>query len=100
MLAEIEKAMTSSHKGGVSLSDGSPPSTSACSGQPKGTEDHSQPLALNCNACLNLKAIIESFSGPIKEEHAWGIIYECCKCLQKVFSLPQDQASEPGPGKN
>ena len=51
-------------------------------------EDKHPPLILNSNSCLSLKRITESFSGPIKEEHAWAIIYECCKCLEKLLVPP------------
>ena len=68
-------------------SDGNLPSTSRSSAASGGSsEDPVEPLNLNSNSCLSLEVVTESFSGPIKEEHAWAIIFECCKCLQKVFA--------------
>lgn len=55
------------------------------------TEDHIQPLILNSNSCVSLEQIIESFNDPIREEHAWAVIYECCKCLQKLYGCPEDR---------
>lgn len=68
-------------------SDGSLPSTS------KGSNKKAKPLVQDSNSSLSLAAIINSFSGPIKEEHAWAVIYECCQCLKKLVSAPEDQNS-------
>lgn len=43
-------------------------------------------LALNRDGCLNLKHATASFGDtPMSEEHAWAVIYECCKCLQRLI---------------
>ena len=63
----------------------------ASSGGQTSTEDNILPLSLNSNSCVSLEQITESFSGPVKEEHAWAVIYECCKCLQKLYGFPDDQ---------
>ncbi len=73
------------------------PSTSRHGGQAVSmTEDKHRPLILNSNSCLSLKRITESFSGPIKEEHAWAIIYECCKCLEKLLVTVTQGRHKPG----
>ena len=44
-------------------------------------------LQLDDQNCLNLEEVLEAFSGPITEQHAWAIIYQAAKSLgmKKVF---------------
>lgn len=93
--------MTSAHPGGRGRlmdsylqSDGNLPSTSRSSSAAAAASTSAAAastaaaadLNFNSNSCLSLELVTQSFSGPIKEEHAWAIIFECCKCLQKVFA--------------
>lgn len=47
--------------------------------------DFWRPVHLNEDDSLSLEQITNSFSAPITEEHAFAIIYECCKTLKNVF---------------
>lgn len=43
------------------------------------------PIVLNRNECLSLHKITSSFSAPITEEHAWAIIFECSRTLERLL---------------
>lgn len=72
-------------------SSGNPVTSSVTSGLGQGVRQQ----GLDSNECLNLAVIIDSFSGPIKEEHAWAIIFECCQCLQKLTSASGEENLGP-----
>lgn len=37
----------------------------------------------------SLEWILEAFNTAIKEEHAWAICYQCCKCLLSLQAAPE-----------
>jgi len=58
----------------------------ACSSSSKGTF-HAGAVRLNRLDCLSLSQIVQSFGdNPISEEQAWGIVYQSCLCLKKLFA--------------
>ena len=83
--------MTSTESVRAMSSGGNPVTSSVTSGLGQGVRAQ----GLDSNECLNLAVIIDSFSGPIKEEHAWAIIFESCQCLQKLTSALGEENSTP-----
>ena len=45
-------------------------------------------VSLNEDSCLNLEQIVQVFSAPITEEHAWAVVYEMVKTLDVCLSNP------------
>ncbi|XP_046619602.1 protein spire isoform X1 [Neodiprion virginianus] len=44
---------------------------------------------LNADNCLSLRDILLSFNGPISEEQAWALCYQCARCFKNaIFSHP------------
>ena len=40
---------------------------------------------------MTLHEILEAFAAPVNEEQAWGICYQCAKCLQQKWQdSPKD----------
>lgn len=37
------------------------------------------------NECVSLLDILISFNGPINEEHAWALCYQCAKCFKAAL---------------
>jgi len=40
---------------------------------------------LDKEECLSLEQILQSFSAPISEEHAWAVIHQALQCLSKLL---------------
>jgi len=41
--------------------------------------------SLDTEGCLTLEQILNSFSAPISEEHAWAVIHQALQCLSKLL---------------
>merc|ERR1719419_1206221 len=40
---------------------------------------------LDSDQCLSLEQILQSFSAPISEEHAWAVIHQALQCLSRLL---------------
>ncbi|XP_012266116.2 protein spire isoform X1 [Athalia rosae] len=54
---------------------------------------------LNHDNCLSLQDILKSFNGPISQEQAWALCYQCAKCFKTALqpSLPGTIATGRNP---
>lgn len=58
-------------------------------------KNNTEPKPVKCKLdkedCISLSDILESFNGPINEEHAWALCYQCAKCFKNAYSKNADK---------
>lgn len=46
---------------------------------------------LDDDECVSLSDILVSFNGPISEEHAWALCYQCAKCFKNAYAKNREK---------